>query len=141
MAQGAAAFAQRDHRMLIGGEWVEAQAGSTFATLDPASGDEISQVPQAGADDVDRAVRSARAAFDEGPWTTKMTASQRARLIYAVADLIEDNADELAQIEALDNGKPVVYAKAVDVRLAAEHFRYYAGWPTKIEGATIPVAN
>jgi acyl-CoA reductase-like NAD-dependent aldehyde dehydrogenase len=141
LAEPAAAFAQRDHRMLIGGEWVESQAGKTFATVDPATGEEIAKVPYADEVDVDHAVRAARAAFDDGPWTNKMTPAQRARVIYSIADLIEQNADELAQIESLDNGKPVVYAKVVDVRLAAEHFRYFAGWPTKIEGETIPVAN
>jgi acyl-CoA reductase-like NAD-dependent aldehyde dehydrogenase len=127
--------------MLIGGEWVDSGAGNTFATLDPATGEEIARVPHADAEDVHRAVDAARRAFDEGPWTKKLTAAQRGRIMYAVGDLIEQNADELAQIESLDNGKPVAYAKVVDVRLAAEHFRYFAGWPTKIEGETIPVAN
>jgi acyl-CoA reductase-like NAD-dependent aldehyde dehydrogenase len=141
LAEPAAAFAQRAHRLLIGGEWLESESGRTFATLDPATGEEIAQVAYAEPADVDRAVKAARKAFDEGPWTAKLTAAQRARIVYALAELIEQNADELAQIESLDNGKPVTLAKVVDVRLAAEHFRYFAGWPTKIEGETIPVAN
>jgi acyl-CoA reductase-like NAD-dependent aldehyde dehydrogenase len=125
--------------MLIDGEWVESGSGKTFATIDPASGEEIAQVPHAGAEDVDRAVTAARKAFDEGPWTTKMTAPERAAVIYRIADLIEQNAQELAQIESLDNGKPVTYAQFVDVQHAVAHFRYFAGWPTKIVGETIPV--
>jgi aldehyde dehydrogenase (NAD+) len=139
LTEPAAVFTRGPHRMLIGGDWVESASGSTFATLDPASGEEIAQVPYAEAADVDGAVKAARAAFDEGPWTGKMTAPQRAKVLYRIAELISANADELAQIEALDNGKPVTYAKVVDVRLAAAHFEYFAGWPTKIEGETIPV--
>jgi acyl-CoA reductase-like NAD-dependent aldehyde dehydrogenase len=126
--------------MLIGGEWIASSSGRTFPTLDPASGEEIAQVPYAEAADVDRAVKAARSAFDDGPWTRKMSAADRGRVIHRIAELIMANADELAQIEALDNGKPVTYAKVVDVRLAAAHFEYFAGWPTKIEGETIPVA-
>jgi acyl-CoA reductase-like NAD-dependent aldehyde dehydrogenase len=140
LADSAAGFAEGPHRLLIGGEWVETASGQTFATVDPSSGEEIAQVPQAQAEDVDRAVAAARGAFEEGPWTKKMSAAQREQIMVRIAELIEANADELAQIEALDNGKPVTYAKLVDVRLAAAHFRYYAGWPTKIEGETIPVA-
>jgi acyl-CoA reductase-like NAD-dependent aldehyde dehydrogenase len=126
--------------MLIGGEWLESSTGRTFATLDPASGEEIAEVPYADAADVDRAVKAARSTFEDGPWTRKMSAADRGRVIHRIAELIMENADELAQIEALDNGKPVTYAKVVDVRLAAAHFEYFAGWPTKIEGETIPVA-
>jgi acyl-CoA reductase-like NAD-dependent aldehyde dehydrogenase len=140
LADAAAGFAQGPHRLLIGGEWVDSASGETFATIDPSSGEEIAQVAHAGAEDVDRAVAAARAAFDDGPWTQKMAAAQREQIIHRIADLIDENADELAQIESLDNGKPVTYAKVVDVRLSAAHFRYYAGWPTKIEGETIPVA-
>jgi acyl-CoA reductase-like NAD-dependent aldehyde dehydrogenase len=141
LAEPAATFLGAPQRMLIGADWREAADGRTFVTLDPATGEELAQVPYASAADVDRAVAAARAAFDEGPWTGKITAPERSRVLYRVAELIEDAAEELAQIEALDNGKPVRYAKVVDVRLAAEHFRYYAGWPTKIEGETIPVGQ
>jgi acyl-CoA reductase-like NAD-dependent aldehyde dehydrogenase len=140
LAQGAAAIAVGPHRMLVGGAWVESASGRTFATLDPSTGEEIAQVPYAEREDVERAVRAARDAFESGPWTRKLSAADRSRLIYRIAELIAENAEELAQLEALDNGKPVKYARAVDVRLAAAHFEYYAGWPTKIEGETIPVA-
>ena len=126
------------HELLIGGEWVEAADGRTFATIDPASGETIAQVAHAGAEDVDRAVKAAATAL-EGPWS-KLPAAGRSLLMNRLADLIEANADELAQIEALDNGKPVTIAGKVDVPGAVDHLRYYAGWPTKIEGETIPVS-
>jgi acyl-CoA reductase-like NAD-dependent aldehyde dehydrogenase len=141
LADSTATFVQGPHRMLIGGEWVEAASGETFATVDPASGEEIAQVAYAEADDIDRAVRAARKAFEDGPWTTKMTAPERSAVIYQIAELIEQNAEELAQIESLDNGKPVTYAQFVDVQHAVAHFRYFAGWPTKIVGETIPVGQ
>jgi acyl-CoA reductase-like NAD-dependent aldehyde dehydrogenase len=126
------------HKLLIGGEWVEATGGRTFETIDPATGEPICEVAFAGVEDVDRAAGAARAAL-EGPWS-QMPASQRGRLMYVLADLIEANTEELAELESLDNGKPVTFAGAIDVRLAVEHLRYYAGWPTKIEGETIPVS-
>jgi acyl-CoA reductase-like NAD-dependent aldehyde dehydrogenase len=141
VTEPAAKFAQGPHRLLIGGEWVDSSAGRTFATFDPGSGEEITQVAYAEAEDVDRAVKAARRAFDEGPWTNKISAAERARILYRVAELMADNADELAEIEALDNGKPLKFARFVDVQASVAHFEYYAGWPTKIEGETIPVAT
>jgi acyl-CoA reductase-like NAD-dependent aldehyde dehydrogenase len=132
-------FIAQEHRLLIGGERPQAADGRTFATLDPATGREIALVAQAGAEDVERAVVSARAAFSDGPWAT-MPAAGRERLILALAQAIEDNDQELAEIESLDNGKPVGLAKYVDVRGAAAHLRYFAGWPTKIEGGVLPVS-
>jgi len=126
------------HRLLIGADWVEAADGRTFESIDPSSGEPICSVAQAGAEDVDRAVRAARAAL-EGPWAT-MPAAGRSRLISTLADLVEANAEELAELEALDNGKPKKIAGIVDVPQAVAHLRYYAGWPTKIEGETIPVS-
>ena len=126
------------HGLLIGGNWVESAEGRTFETIDPATGDTIAQVAHAGVEDVDRAVKAAAAAL-EGPWS-KLPPAGRSLLMYKLADLIEANADELAQIEALDNGKPVTIAGKVDVPGAVDHLRYYAGWPTKIEGETIPVS-
>jgi acyl-CoA reductase-like NAD-dependent aldehyde dehydrogenase len=138
LAQSAAQFLQGPHRMLIGDEWVDAASGATFATIDPATGEEVAQVPYAEADDVDRAVRAAREAFENGPWRRKLNAAKRAKLIYEIADLVAANVEELAQIESLDNGKPVKYAQG-DVLATAAHLRYFAGWPTKITGETIPV--
>ena len=125
------------HKLLIGEEWVEAASGETFETIDPATGDVICEVAKAGAEDVDRAVKAAQAALD-GEWS-QMPASGRERLMQTLAELVDENASELAELEALDNGKPVTFAGAVDVAGTAAHLRYYAGWPTKIEGETIPV--
>ncbi len=132
-------FVSRPHQLLIGGERQDAADGRTFATLDPATGGEIAQVAQGGAEDVDRAVAAAREAFANGPWGS-MTASARERLMHKLADALEERAEEFAQIESLDNGKPVGLAQYVDVNGAVAHLRYYAGWPTKIEGGVLPVS-
>ncbi len=139
LGDAARAFLTRPQRLLIGDERPAAADGRTFATLDPATGREIARVPQAGAQDVDRAVVAARAAFADGPWAT-MPAAGRERLMHALAQAIEERAEELAQIESLDNGKPVGLAQYVDVNGAVGHLRYFAGWPTKIEGGVLPVA-
>jgi acyl-CoA reductase-like NAD-dependent aldehyde dehydrogenase len=131
-------FIAKPHRLLIGQERPEAADGRAFATLDPASGREIASVPQAGPEDVDRAVAAAREAFESGPWRS-LPASGRERLMLALAQAVEERADELAQIESLDNGKPVKYARFVDVTGTVAHLRYFAGWPTKIEGGVLPV--
>jgi acyl-CoA reductase-like NAD-dependent aldehyde dehydrogenase len=125
------------HKLLIGEDWAESASGETFETVDPATGDVICAVAKAGAEDVDRAVKAAQAAL-EGPWS-QMPASGREQLMHKLANLVDEHADELAELEALDNGKPVTFARAVDVAATAGHLRYYAGWPTKIEGETIPV--
>jgi aldehyde dehydrogenase (NAD+) len=138
LSEAARAFAAGPHRLLIGGERLDASDGSTFQTVDPSTGQAIADVAQAGREDVDRAVKAARTAFD-GPWT-ELPAAQRGLLLLKLADLVEQHADELAELEALDNGKPVKLAKIVDVRMAVEHLRYFAGWPTKIVGETIPVS-
>ncbi|MBA3263908.1 MAG: aldehyde dehydrogenase family protein [Thermoleophilaceae bacterium] len=140
LSDTARSFAAGPHRLLIGGERLEAADGRTFETLDPSTGRPIADVPQAGAEDVDRAVRVARAAFDDGRWSG-IAAAKRTRAMLALADTVEAHADELAELESLDNGKPVKLAKRVDVALAAEHLRYFAGWPTKIAGETLPVAQ
>jgi acyl-CoA reductase-like NAD-dependent aldehyde dehydrogenase len=139
LGDAARAFLSAPQRLLIGTERTEAAGGGTFATLDPATGREIAQVPQAGAQDVDRAVKAARAAFADGPWAT-MPAAGREGLMRSLADAMEERAEELAQIESLDNGKPVGLAQYVDVNGAIAHLRYFAGWPTKIEGGVLPVA-
>jgi aldehyde dehydrogenase (NAD+)/phenylacetaldehyde dehydrogenase len=131
-------FIAGPHRLLIGAERSEAADGRTFATLDPATGREIAQVAHAGAEDVDRAVAAAREAFADGPWAS-LPASGRERLMLALAEAIEAHDEELAEIESLDNGKPVGLARYVDVRGTAAHLRYFAGWPTKIEGSVLPV--
>jgi acyl-CoA reductase-like NAD-dependent aldehyde dehydrogenase len=124
--------------MLIGGEWVEAADGGTFATIDPASGETITLVAEAGAADVDRAVRAARTAL-EGDWA-RLSPSDRGLLLFRLADLIEQHAEELSQLESLDNGKPVRNAREGDLPLVVDHFRYFAGWCTKVAGDTLPTA-
>jgi acyl-CoA reductase-like NAD-dependent aldehyde dehydrogenase len=131
-------FISKSHLLLIGSERLEAADGRTFATFDPATGREIAEVAHAGAEDVQRAVAAARAAFADGPWAS-MPASGRERLMHALADALEARAQEFAQIESLDNGKPVTLAQYVDVNGAVGHLRYFAGWPTKIEGGVLPV--
>jgi phenylacetaldehyde dehydrogenase len=123
-------------KLLIGGQWVDAAAGATFETLDPATGEVLAEVARGEAEDVDRAVKAARAAFEDGPWS-KLNPSERGRLIHRLGDLIAENADELAELDSLDNGKPVAVAKAADVALAADLFWYMSGWASKIRGGTI----
>jgi phenylacetaldehyde dehydrogenase len=129
-------FITRKHKLLINGKWVEAASGKTFPTFDPSKGEVLSQVAEGDREDIDRAVKAARAAFETGPWS-KMSPSQRGRLIWKLGDLLEKHGEEFAQLESLDNGKPLSIARVADVPLAADHFRYYAGWATKIEGNTI----
>ena len=140
LSASARSFAAGPHELLIGGERAAAADGRTFATLDPSTGQEIAQVAHGGAEDVDRAVRAAREAL-EGDWTHRTVPAKRASMLFELARLIDEHAGELAELESLDNGKPVKLAKVVDVRLAAEHLRYFAGWPTKIVGQTIPVST
>jgi aldehyde dehydrogenase (NAD+) len=135
-----AQVAVRATQLLINNQWVDSASGKTFPTVNPTTGLEICRVAEADAADVDKAVHAARAAFEKGPWR-KMAASERGRLINILADLIEKNADELARLEALDNGKPYHVAKAADLPLSIACYRYYAGWADKIQGKTIPIAG
>src|SRR5260221_1817523 len=130
---------QQPIKMLIGGRWVESASGKTFDSINPSSGEVLAKVAEGDAEDINRAVAAARKAFESGPWP-KLTPSQRGQLLWKVAELIEQHAEELAQLETLDNGKPIKYSRAADVPLTADHFRYFAGWATKIEGETIPVS-
>ena len=138
LSEAARGFASRRHQLLIGGEPADAADGRTFETLDPATGQAITEVALGGAEDVDRAVRAARRAFEEGPWHTA-PAAERARLMSRLADLIEAHADELAELESLDNGKPVKLARIVDVTQTVAWFRHFAGWAERIRGEVIPV--
>jgi aldehyde dehydrogenase (NAD+) len=126
-------------KLLINGKWVDSASGKTFPTVNPSTGEVITQVAESDAADVDKAVSAARAAFEKGPWRRKITASGRGVLMNKLADLIEKHADELAQLEALDNGKPAHIARMADLTLTIACYRYYAGWADKIEGKTIPV--
>jgi phenylacetaldehyde dehydrogenase len=139
LSDRALAWLEPARPLLIGGEWVAAASGATFEVRDPATGDIVARVAEAGAEDVDRAVRAARAAFDErAPWR-RMPAAERGRRIWRLAELIEEHADELGELESVDNGMPVAVAREGEVPLTADVFRYMAGWATKLEGRTLPL--
>ncbi|MYU23260.1 aldehyde dehydrogenase family protein [Streptomyces sp. SID8352] len=125
-------------RMLIDGAWVDALDGATFDSVDPATERVIARVPRAGARDVDRAVRAARAAFEPGSRWRTMSPSKRGRLVHRLGDLVLEHAEELALIESTDNGKPLTHAAFADIPMTADMFHYMSGWATKIEGNTIP---
>lgn len=135
-----AAFLKRTHRLLIDGQWVEAAGGQTFEVRDPSSAQVITRVAQGERADIERAVAAARRAFEAPAWS-RMKPLERERLLHKLADLIEFNADELAELEAIDNGKSVVMARHVDIKHAIEVWRYMAGWPTKLEGQTLPISG
>ncbi|MGE5321752.1 MAG: aldehyde dehydrogenase family protein, partial [Actinomycetota bacterium] len=124
-------------KLLINGQWVEG-SGKPFDSVNPATGEGLTQIAEATAKDVDQAVAGARKAFDDaaGPWR-KMSASERGRILWRLADLIEKNIDELAELETLDNGKPIFESRYVDMPMVVDVFRYYAGWATKIHGETV----
>src|SRR5437016_9179033 len=128
-------------KLLINGQWVEG-SGKTFDTINPATSEVLTQVAEASEKDVDQAVASARKTFDDtaGPWR-KMSASERGKVLWRIGDLIEKNIDELAELETLDNGKPIFEARYVDMPMVADVFRYYAGWATKIHGESVNTFN
>ena len=132
-------FIAKRHKLLIDGKWTDAVSGKTFPTYNPATGEILANVAEGDKADIDRAVRAARLAFENGPWS-RFTPSERGRVIWKLADLLEEKIDEFAEIEMLDNGKPVKVARAADIPLAVDLFRYMAGWATKIEGNTIPIS-
>ena len=132
-------FVATDHRMLIDGRFVAAASGKTFPVYNPATGDVITHVPEAEAEDVNRAVEAARRAFDEGPWP-RMSPSERGRIMWRIADLIEEHLEEFAELESLDNGKPFSIARVADVPLTVDMFRYMGGWATKITGKTLALS-
>jgi phenylacetaldehyde dehydrogenase len=136
-----AEFFSRQHRMLIDGRFVLAASGKTFPVYNPATGEVVAKVPEAETEDVDRAVMAARRAFDEGPWTRKMSNSERGQMLWKLADLLQENLEEFAEIESLDNGKPLSVARVADVPLAVDMFRYMAGWATKITGSTLSFSS
>src|SRR5215210_5904709 len=126
----------RDYKMLVGGEWVDALSGKTFESINPYTGRTWATAPQSGEEDVDRAVKAARAAFDEGPWGT-MTGTERARLVRRLAELLAENAQELATVESTDNGK-LLREMGGQLGALAEWYYYFAGAADKIQGETIP---
>jgi phenylacetaldehyde dehydrogenase len=132
-------FLSRMPTMLIDGQHVPAVSGKTFPVYDPASGTVIANVPEGDRADIDLAVAAARRAFDERRWT-RLSPSERGRILWRIADLIERDLEELAELESLDNGKPFAVARVADLPLAVDMFRYMAGWATKITGSTLPLS-
>jgi len=125
-------------KLFIGGKWVDAVSGKTFATINPATGDVLTVVAEGDERDADAAVQAARNALGSGPWP-EMSAADRARLLWRIGDLVEKYNEELGELETLDNGKPIFESRQIDMPMVAEVFRYYAGWATKIHGETVPV--
>src|ERR1700722_13800579 len=132
-------FLEAPKKLLINGKWISAASGKTFEVKNPATGRTIAHAAEGDKADIDAAVQAARHAFDAAPWPA-MTPSQRSKVIWRIGDLISKYADELAELESIDNGKPMAVARAADVPLAADIFQYMAGWCTKIEGKTIPLS-
>lgn len=135
-----AEFLQGTLKLFIDGEFVESESGKTFNTYNPATGEVLAVVSEADERDVDKAVRAAKRAFEQGPWS-RISAAERGHLIYTLANLIEEHKEDLAQLETLDNGKPINEARAIDLPATIDQFRYFAGWTTKIMGQTIPVSG
>src|SRR5438128_1558927 len=134
-----AAWLKKPKQNLIGGKLSPAASGKLFDVFNPAEASVIAGVPDSDKEDINRAVSAARRAFESGPWP-RLTPSERGKLVWKIGDLILENADELAELESLDNGKPRAVARAADIPLAADMFHYMAGWATKIEGNTIPIS-
>jgi acyl-CoA reductase-like NAD-dependent aldehyde dehydrogenase len=131
-------FLAREHQLLIGGEWMAPLGSRSMDVIDPASGGKLTTVAKAGKEDVDRAVAAARQAFGGKDWRD-MPSMARSEVLWKIGELIEQHRDELAQLETLDNGKPLRESRNVDVPSAARYFKYWSGWPTKIFGQTIPM--
>lgn len=134
-----AEFIRRTHGLLIGGKWVSAASGRTFPTYNPADEAILTHCAEGAAEDIDRAVRAARTAFEDGPWS-RLIPSERGRIVWKIGDLMLQHIDELAELEALDNGKTLTEARYVDLPLSADAFHYMAGWATKITGQTISIS-
>jgi phenylacetaldehyde dehydrogenase len=139
MSPAAAQFLSSPKKILVDDRWVGAASGKTFEVKNPATGQTIAYVAEGDSADIDGAVRAARRALESGPWPA-MTPSERSRVLWRVGDLICKHADELAELEALNNGKLIAVARVADVPLSADIFQYMAGWCSKIEGKTIPLS-
>ncbi len=133
-------FLTSPRKLLINGKWVESASGKTFATYNPADGEELLQVAEGDKEDINRAVAAARKAFEEGPWR-KTTPNVRSKMLWKLSELILQNADALAELECLDNGKAFTIARAVDIPGSAEQFQYMAGWATKVDGRTFNMSS
>jgi phenylacetaldehyde dehydrogenase len=140
LSPAAATFVSKQHKLFINNEWVDAVSGHSIDVINPANGQPFTTVPSGESADIDRAVAAARIAFEQREWA-EMSPSARGKLLWRLGDLLEEHADELAQIEALDNGKPFNDARWGDVAFSYELLRYMAGWSTKITGQTIPLSS
>src|SRR5215470_8695278 len=129
----------KTYQLYINGEYVDATSTATIDVIDPSTTDVIAKVPDASAEDVDRAVRAARAAFDEGPWKDA-TAQDRGRVLFKLAQIVRDRADELAELETRNSGKPIVESE-FDIADVVTCFEYYGGLATKIHGEVLPVPD
>lgn len=138
VSEATRSFLKREHKLFIGGEWVEGTSGQRRKVTDPATGQHLSTATDGNAADIDAAVRAARNAFENGPWR-RMKPKERAAIIYRIGDLIDKYATELAEMDVLDEGSPWGVVKNFYIALSADHFRYYSGWATKIGGETLPV--
>ncbi|AWT60696.1 MAG: Phenylacetaldehyde dehydrogenase [Candidatus Moanabacter tarae] len=132
-------FLSSPKKILVDGRWINAASGKTFDVFNPATGETIVQAAEGDKEDINIAVTAARRAFESGPWPN-LTPSERGKMIWKIGDLILENLDELAELESIDNGKPMAVAQVADVPLSADLFHYMAGWATKIEGNTIPIS-
>src|SRR5262245_59436532 len=140
LSSGATSFLAKERKLLIDGKWVAAKSGKTFAVEDPATEETIAQVPAGDKADIDLAVAAARRAFESGPWS-RIAPAERSKLVWRLGDLLKKHKDELAEMEALDNGKPVTNARKGDVEGSIGMFRYMAGWATRLNGETINVSS
>ena len=138
VSDAAKQFLARKHQLFIDGRWTDAASGARRDVVDPATGMVISSMADGGAQDVDAAVKAARAAFESGPWRS-MSPNDRSKILWRIGELIDAHAVELAELDVLDEGSPYGVVKDFYVSLSADHFRYFAGWANKIEGSTIPV--
>ncbi len=132
-------FLSKPRKMLVDGQWVDAISSKTFETYNPATGEVLARVAEGDRADIDHAVKAARKAFESGPWPD-VSPSERGRLLWKLSDLLEEHLEEFAELETLDNGKPLLFSRLVDIPTAIDVFRYMAGWATKIEGNTIPIS-
>ena len=124
-------------KLILDGQAVDAASGKTIVTMNPATEEPVCAVAEAGPEDVDRAVAAARAAFESGPWS-RMKPADRQKVLWKLGDLILANADEIARLETLDNGKPIFESRQVDIHMVSNCFHYFAGWATKLAGETLP---
>lgn len=136
----ASSFLRREPSLFIGGTWQPARSGTTIDVVDPSTGLCVSVIADGGLADVDAAVAAARDAFENGPWKT-MSGAARGKLLWRLADLLLDHADEIAELETIDSGKPLRDTRAVDLNVGSEMLRYYAGWATKLKGETVSIGD